>query len=298
MKVSELFESNYRPNKLRGKSANTVRLYRLSIAKLDRVLGRSAVLDDLTDATIARVMQWCLDHGRSPATANKERSQLLALWRYACRLGLLTKWPTIEPEKEPERVPQAWLVEDVQQLFAAVDKLEGVIDNTPQRIWWKALLSVTLDTGERIGALTQCEWTWLDRGWLLVRAEARKGGRRDRRYKLSAESLSLIAQLRTKHTNLIFYWPFNRLYLWGRYKKILQAAGLPCGRKDKFHRLRKTVASVAYSSGLDAQDILDHQQKRTTQKYLDPRFTRERQASDVLAEWLRTPPKKREERAG
>ena len=291
MKISEFFECNYRIKRLRGRSTNTLRLYRSSIRNLEKTLGRVATLDDFTDETVGLVMQAMLDRGCSPFTANKERSQLIALWNFASRQGLVDRWPTILAEPEPERVPQAWLAEDVHQLQAAIAASTEFIGNVPASIWWSTLIAICLDTGERIGAVTQSKWSWIERDWMLVPAEARKGRKRDRRYLLSRETLVKLSQLRKfAEGDLIFVWPHHPTYLWRKYKRLLERAGLPHGAKDKFHRLRKTLGSVAYAAGLDAQDILDHQSRKTTKKYLDPRFSREVQPSQVLADWLRNPP--------
>jgi integrase len=291
MRITDFFESIYKIKKLRGRSQNTVRLYRFSVRNLEKTLGRPAILDDFNDSTVETVMQGVLDRGGSPYTANKERSQLLAMWRFAAQTGLVSNWPTVAAEREPERAPEAWLVEDVHQLFDVVDGLTTSIGDAPASVWWKCLLSICLDTGERIGAVSQAQWSWLDRRWLLVPAEARKGRKRDRRYLLSEETIRVLADLR-KHTGKdkqIFVWPYCSTYLWTKFTRLLKNAGLPCGPKDKFHKFRRTVASVAYAAGLDAQDLLDHENRRTTQRYLDARFTRKTQASDVLAEWLRNP---------
>jgi site-specific recombinase XerD len=292
MRIGDFFEDNYRPRKLRGRSQNTVRLYRSSIKNLEKTLGRQATLEDFTDETIALVMQTILDRGGSPFTANKERSQLLALWRYAAQTGLLTIWPTITPENEPERIPIAWLQEDIHQLIATIDRQTNSIGNIPAKMWWRGVVCICLDTGERIGAVAQCRWDWLEGSWLLVPAEARKGRKRDRRYLLSQETMRAIADVRPFSTRdgAIFPWPYCSTYLWTKFTKLLKEAGLPHGRKDKFHRLRKTLGSVVYAAGLDAQDILDHQNKRTTQAYLDPRFSRSVQPSQIIADWLRHPP--------
>lgn len=293
MRLIDFFEDNYRVKKLRGKSPHTLRLYRFSIRHLGKVLCKDPELSDLNDENVALVMQSIIDRGCSPYTANKERSQLLAIWRYAAQIGELSRWPTVMAENEPERIPRAWTIEDVQQLFASVRAMQSTIGDVQAAVWWEAIVMVCLDTGERIGAVSQAEWSWLERSWLLVPAEARKGRKRDRRYLLSNETLALLSELRKQSPEKkeMFAWPYCSTYLWAKYSALLRKAGLPSGPKDKFHKLRKTTASVAYAAGLDAQDLLDHQNKRTTQKYLDPQFTRETQASQVIADWLRNPPK-------
>lgn len=296
MLLINFFETCYLPLRLHGKSANTSRLYRISIRSFSTTLGRPAHIEDLTDEAVKRHLQRVLDAGRSKATANKDRSQLLAIWRFAHQHGYVAKWPCVPAEIEPVRIPRAWMAEDVRTLFAAVDRLEGDIDGVDRRIWWRCLLMVCLETGERIGALMQAEWSWIDRSWMVVPAEARKGGRRDKQYLLGTGTLARLADLRRQSPIKLFPWPYNQDYLWQKYAEILKLAGLPHGRRDKFHRLRRTCASVIHAAGLDATEALDHAHRRTTQAYLDPRFTRQDQPSKIIADWLRNPrtPKKRD----
>lgn len=291
MLLSEFFETVYRPRRLRGKSEETSRLYRYTIRSFAKTLGRQPELKDLTDDNVSRHMQTVLDNGRAVATANKDRQQLLTIWRYATQRGKHNTWPDVQAEKEPQRVPAAWLIEDLQKLFAHIDTLDGELSGVPRCLWWRAILMVCLDTGERIGAVRKAEWKWLEHEWILFPAEVRKGGKRDRRYSLSQSTLTVLARVR-KHArgDAMFPWPYCDVYLWTKFNQLLKGCGLPHGRRDKFHRLRRTTASVVYAAGGDATEALDHTHRRTTQRYLDPRFSRETQASKMLADWLRAKP--------
>lgn len=80
----------------------------------------------------------------------------------------------------------------------------------------------------------------------------------------------------------VFPWPRQRSYVWKRLEIILQRAGLPAGRKDKFHRIRKTTASYFEAAGGNAQKLLDHADAATTRKYLDPRIVRGLSAPAVM----------------
>lgn len=288
MRIDKYFEDVYRIKKLWGKSPNTSRLYRLSIRSFERTLGRPANLADLTNENVMRHMDRVLALGRSKATANKDREQLLVIWRHAARAKLVKNWPDVPKAIEPVRTPEAWLAEDLEALLAAARRQPGTIGRAPAALFWEALIRVCLDTAERIGAVMGLGWDDLDRDWLLVRAELRKGSKRDKRYQLSSETLDLLGQLRkyTGGQKTIFHWPLHPTYLWAKYGQVVKSAGLPNGRKCKLHRLRKTTASIAYACGLDAQAILDHQERRTTESYLDPRFTRQDQASDVVSAYL------------
>jgi hypothetical protein len=83
-------------------------------------------------------------------------------------------------------------------------------------------------------------------------------------------------------SDLVFPWPRCRSYLWRRLEIILERAGLPAGRKDKFHRIRKTTASYYQAAGGSAQWLLDHADPATTRKYLDPRIVRGQSAPDII----------------
>lgn len=294
MLLKKFFVDVYQPRKLRGKSKNTVRLYHVCFRNLAKTLGREPQLADLTNDIVSQHMQRLLDDGRSKATANKERCELVALWRYAAQLKLVDGWPDVQKEIEPIRMPQAWLHEDITKLLATANKLEGTIKDTdiPEWLWWTTLIRVMLDSGERIGAIREAKWEWIRNGEMLVPAEARKGGKRDKWYKLSDESCQLLDQLKLagKGRPDVFVWTYGNTYLWRKYAKLLEKAGLPTGRKFGTHMLRRTCASVSFAAGLDPQEILGHNDRRVTMRYLDIRFSRQTQPSQILADWLRSKP--------
>ena len=294
MLLLDFFESIYTPSRLRGKSPNTIRLYRLCIRQFGRTMQRTPTLDDLTEANVLRHL--ARRSGVSAATRNKELTELLAMWRLASQKGLLSTWPDIRPEHEPERDPIAWMPDEINRLLAAIHRQQGEIAGVPAWLWWSGVVRTILDTGERVSAVLAAEFSWVQGEWLRVPAEARKGKTRDRAYRLSPSTIAGIAAIREHSTQrLIFPWPLNRNYLWQRYREIVADAGLPTGRKYQFHALRKTVGSAVYAAGLDPQDTLDHSDRRTTQRYIDPRFTKEKQTCDILAEFLANPkPSKRD----
>lgn len=298
MKLQLFFDTLYRPQRLLGKSPNTTRLYNLSIRSFGKTVGTDPTMDHLTDENIVKHMQRVVDLGRSPATANKDRDQVLTLWRHAHRLGLVSNWPNPPRMIEPERTPKAWLPEEFAKLMETIDSLEGYFVRVPQSLWWRTIVMVCLDTGERITAIRQAKWDWISGEWFLVPAEARKGSRRDRSYRLRDETLGHLMAIRMVSPKKPFHLPYCDMYLWTLFGKILEKAGLPNTRRDKFHKIRRTTGSVAHAAGLDAQEVLDHQYRRTTKRYLDPRFTRDRQACDVLADYLANPQPKDERQTG
>jgi len=289
MHLLDFFETVYFPKRLRGKSERSLILYRLCVKRFSESLGRTAEVADLTEANV--LLHLSKRRNVAPATRNKELTQLLAMWRQAVRQNLLTDWPDIDEEHEPERAPIAWMEPQIRQLLESAATTKGELSGVPACLWWPGLIRLMLDTGERIGAIRKVEWTWYQGDWLLVPAEVRKGKTRDRRYRLSDETCETVEQIRKYSGNgtAILPWPYVENYLFNRYQKIVKAAGLPTGRKYQTHCLRKTTGSVVYAAGMDPQETLDHSDRRTTQRYLDPRYTRQRQACDALAEFLGNP---------
>lgn len=281
MTLDELFSSHYRPLRLRGRSANTARLYGCTIRAFERWLRYVPTVDDLTDLTISRYLEHRASY-RSPYTAEKERTQLLSLWRFAADRGIVPDRPCVPPAPLPDRIPQAWSVEQLQSLMRAAAATPGRIGSIPAGIWYPALLSVLWETAERIGAILACQPRDFDGAFLNVRAEYRKGGKRDKAYRLSPATCELLAQARGTHR--LFDWPLSRVYLWSRYRDVVARAGLGHGRKCGFHQLRRSAASHYAAAGGDPVKLLDHSSPRITNRwYLDRRMTdREPPAYEVL----------------
>jgi len=286
MLLQEFFDTIYTPLKLRGRSKETVRLYRLSLQSFDRTLGRGATLGDLSDINLARHLQRLAVNGRAAATINKDRAQILAIWRFACQRNYLSIWPNVPQEIEPKRTPVAWLPEELDSLYRAIKSEEGYIGAVKAAHYWEAIFLVILDTAERIGAIRQLEWHHLQGEWLTVPAELRKGKRRDRQYRLSGETVEAIARM--KHDKpKIFHWPLNKYFLWNKWKYIVERAGLTSGRTRMFHCLRRTVASACDSVGVNPQAVLDHKDRSVTEMYLDPRISHQTSARGIALAYMR-----------
>lgn len=294
MLLRDFYHSHFEPLKLRSRADDTKRLYVTTINSFERFLKRRAALVDLNDDTVGRFLSWFLGQpgGRSPYSANKERSNLLAIWRFAYRRNgddgtpLVKVWPTVQPEKEPRDEPMAWLEGDLAKLFGVFDSLAGSICGILECHWWRALHCVLWDTGERIRAIMQLTWANvdLDGGYVTVPAATRKGGMKGLVYKLHQNTADELRKIKSDRgaSQLVFPWGRGDTYLWYRYSKILAKAGLPNDRKSKFHRMRRSVASHAEAAGLNATELLGHSSRKVTQAYLDPRIVQKKQAADVL----------------
>lgn len=272
MTLQQLFDDFYRPLRLRGRSPQTWRLYENTIRNFGRFLGRPATLSDLEDLALSRYVENRTSKV-SPFTAEKERSQLMALARLAWERRLIDVLPNCPPGVLPQRVPKAWTVDEIKRLHQAAAETKGQVGGISAGVWWPALVHLCWESGERIGAIMQAKWENLSRPHLLLPAESRKGGRRDRIHVLTDRTCDRLEMAHKTGREELLWWPGDRLYIYKSLHRILKRAGLD-GKRVAFHQLRRTGASHLAAAGGDATAFLDHASPRTTQRwYLDPRMT-------------------------
>ena len=290
MTLDELFVL-YRAKQLRFKSENTVRLYGHTLRAFAKTLGRTPLVSDLNCDSVEIHMDRIIRGGGAVPSANKDRSQLLALWRFAAAKGILSQWPTVAIMPEPEIIPMGWLPDEMDRLLSSCDAMRGVVGTVPAGLWWRGLISVLVDTGERIGAIRGLRKENVQEKWLLVPAALRKGKTRDRLYSLQASTVVTLKSIAAANRidDMLFHWDRCETYIYRRYKEVLVGAGLPTDSRSKFHRIRRTVASAVTAAGGDATAALDHASPKTTKKYLDPRIVGAVSVSDILASYLANP---------
>ncbi len=287
MPLTTLLEQHYTRERLVGKSPETTRLYRCSISTFAKHLGRQPVIRDLRQSTVIDFLRHEIAKGkRAASTIEKDRVQLLALWRYCAKKRWLLQYPEIQAVPCPERIPDAWTREDMEKIIEACQSLRGIIGRTPTALWWECLVRIIYDSAERIRAALGIHWTDISTdGWLTVRAETRKGKTRDRRYKLRPETIELLEQMRPYrklNESTLFDMPFCYSSVWQRFKVILKKAGLPTGRRNMYHKIRRTVASEFEAAGGNATQLLDHESRKTTLGYLDPKIIKSQQPADIV----------------
>lgn len=281
MTLSDFLRDIYAP--LKGICSQTESLYTLTIAEFGKSLGHEATLADLEELKVAKFLAKRVRE-RKPATAAKDRSQIRALWELAARRRMVETWPTISRIRVPERVPEAWLTEEMERLLASAAQEHTAYEGIPASLWWRAILLVCYDTGERIGSVASTRWRDVRGSNVLFVAENRKGGRRDILRSLKPETVECLRAIRLgrEDSDKVFPWPRSKGYLWKRLEIILKRAGLPHDRSCKFHKIRRTTASYSAAAGLSAQEILDHSDPKVTRRYIDPRIVIQKSASDVL----------------
>lgn len=278
MTLREFFKTTYRPLKLRGRSPNTARLYDNLFKQFDKWLAAEGIapegcIEHLDELLLARY----LEHRaatRSAYTAEKERSQLLALARLAWerRVPGLERMPTCPPSVLPDRVPTAWTAEEMQRLFAAAGKARGLVGTIPAGEWFQAAIQLAFETGERIGALMATPSADYRRPTLMVQPTARKGGRRGRVYHLSPDLCDRLDKITARGYTQLLPWLQSPTHVYDRLKAILRAAGLD-GKRVAFHQIRRTAISQIAAAGGDPVAFAGHANPAVTKRwYLDPRM--------------------------
>jgi integrase len=287
MTLLELFRL-YQSKRLRFKSDNTTRLYHHTIRSFARSLGHEPTIDDLTNDAVQSHMADVIGWGNTPQTANKDRSQLLALWRFAATHKIIDRWPEVTAMPEPEIVPMGWMPEEMTAIMDACERQRGLVAGRPAGLWWSGLFRVLLDTGERIGAIRSLRKQHLQGRWILVPAESRKGKKRDRLYPVQPATTKTLSELTSgsASSSLVFPWDKADTYIYRSLSRILASAGLPTDRRSKFHRVRRTVASAVAQAGGNPSEAMDHASPKTTKKYLDPRIVGAVPVDSILAEYL------------
>lgn len=280
--LNELMEREYFALNSRIRDEKTRTQYRIAMKNFRDAIGREPLLADLTDDNVTRLVLLLCRRNLAPKTTNERRGRINSMWSWLARRGVVTTWPTVPPIPEPERIPVAWSREQLTKLFHAADKERLLIDGVPAPAWWRSLHYAAWDSGERITALISCCWPHLQGEWLLIPAELRKGKRKDRIYRMGADTLAAIDAIRQPERERIWPWPYCPNYLWVRYRILRKRAGLPIDRKSAFHRIRKSVASYYEQAGGNATELLGHTSRHVTRSYLDPTIVKVVHPADVL----------------
>jgi len=234
--------------------------------------------DDVTADVVADWLRSLVEAGRSPATVNTRRKCLL----------LLIGDRDVPKLPEPERLPEAWTVDQVERLVAECRAVEGFFqaNGLKRSIWWSALAITAYWTGARIGALLAVETADVDLAARSMVARRRKT-RKEKLYWLPDQAVAAVAPLYDPARERLFPWPHCRRHLWTVFRGIVERAGLPSSTRgmDLFHRLRRTNVSYTAANGGDdmARRQAGHDSARLTRRhYIDPRIARQESAADVL----------------
>lgn len=274
--LSDLLERYALMRSLKGKS---VELYEMLIARLSRFLGREATVADLDDLVISRYLRWRAEtpgwKGRvpSPASVQKDRVMLAAIWTYAARKRLAAEFPELPRIKVPKRIPtgRAYTADDVAALIRTAKRRKGKTGGLPSSWWWQTLLYCIYCTGERFEAATSLRWGDVDLAGcrVIYRGETRKGATRDIERQITPQLAKMLAEHQGPDNALVWPWDRRSRSQWASLKVLCRSAKV---KYRGFHGLRRTAASYAALAGgrAAATQLLDHSDPNLQRVYVDP----------------------------
>lgn len=289
--LSQLLADYLRKHDLKGTSAQqldcTVRVfepwYAATYQQPFDLLGLS---EDLT----CDFLHWCRDErGNAPKTLNRKRGDLLTLWRYAAKKGLLAA-PNAEDIirfREPERIPDGWTQEELAAQIAACNRFTT---RRPPPGWGaredRAIRYAIYDTGYRLSACMKLGRSNLrDDGAIMATAETQKTFADEVQW-LGPDAMREIRSILAEHPERehIFVWSRSMGAFWRRWKKINALAGLRHTRRDGPQKMRRTYASwIEHASPGSAEAALGHKTPGLAKKhYVDPRIARTQRPSSLL----------------
>lgn len=313
--LSEFVRETYAQKpKLAAGSAATLSTYQADVSNLNRFFRQAWCLracvpvrnvqpEDFSRELLSGCLAWLVSHEkRTAATTNRVRRGLLAIWRYAHRLGRAPALPVheeIERLAEPKIEPRCWSPEELGKIFDSAASMSGRVGDVAAGEFFLAHCYFVYNTGVRISAVMGTPAANLD----LTRGEvqvpwAQQKQRADQTFDLLPETLEALHAIRPERHlpkdgqrgGCIFDdWPYDRTVrqwpsLTDRYKQILRRAGLACTRRDLFHKLRRTFATfLAAERGIMAAcEWLGHSHVSVTWRYIDKRFMKGPRLADTL----------------
>lgn len=245
---------------------NSLEQIAISSRLLAQHLSRQAELADLNRDTLLAFLAERRQQV-APATVNRDRRHLLALWRHASDLELLPPPPRIPRVKEPAQVPHTFTLAELSRLLTACDAM-------PDPTWWRAMLLIYYETGCRLTAALSIrigDVSFADRT-IVLRGDAAKTGR-TQVLSVTDHCLAAIAAqsvMRAKDERVL-PWKKHRRRIFDWFRRWARLADVPLPRFRCFHSIRRTNATMtADKFGLEtASRQLGHSSIAVTKRYVD-----------------------------
>lgn len=272
--VSELLPLYFSTN-IKIRHEETRVHYRRSFRQYSEYLGHAARTDDLTDDLATGFLLWSLSQGLTEVTANQRSKQIRAFWEWAARRRLVDTFPTFKSLDEPEQLPIAYTVPQLELLFAQCKAQRGYIGPQPADIWWLSQHWWFYATGERTEATLDLlrDHVDLDAKIARVPAAIRKGGLKSMTYRLPTRLCDLFGEVfrYPSRSGRVWERSFGISAYYHRYRRLVAAAGLPTPRgKCGPQKIRITVLTMIEALGGDATAFARHSSRQVTdESYID-----------------------------
>lgn len=235
-----------------------------------KLLGREALVSDLTDDVVNSLLRRMSLDGYSPSYVRSRRNHLIALWRLAAEQGLAAPPQWVRPVRVPQRTPLAWSREQVERLLREAGRLDGRYRRLDCRraAWWDLAIRLAWDAGlRRCDQLAAARSEVDDAGRVFV--VQRKTGKALPPRLLAPETLRRLDAFLDPARELLCPWPFSENHFCGEFRTIVERSHLEGG----WHKLRRSsgTAVEAEYPGFGAAHLGDSEQV-FRRHYLDPRL--------------------------
>ena len=271
MKLADLFEQSYlsfNPNL----SPRTVTLYRITLQKFADHCEEEPTLAQLTNEIVGKYLADLLESDLSPHTVEKERCQLLAIWRHAHTLGLVNQGPLIRKIVLPRKIPTTLTVAQLKRLQATFDELRGSTGGLPNSDVIRAVFGIQFTTAERVGAVAQLRRSDIGQNVVTFRAETRKGGRKSIVKQIPDWVHDDLDRIKEPVREFVFPDCSNTTKLNLLYSRLFDRAGVKRPKGKSSHLLRSTHATMLWMAGGNPTESLGHSSERVTKNhYIDTR---------------------------
>ena len=286
LSLSGFFKVYYRQNCIADAKSNTIHQYEVCVRLWQRITG-DPPLRLVTNTVICKFRDTLLRMtGRfgKPYSVNTVASKLTQIQaildaagpprpHHRDAAGILTQVPYAKPPRKRFKTPTIVTVEQLELVYEAASKMEmpnssGIL---PVK-WWRALLSVAINTALRRGSLFALQWQWVDfkNHKLVIPADAMKRNR-PHVVPLNADALAHLESIRRK-SGLVFPWPYSKEWFSQCFKTLQEHAGIKPADWFGLHALRRTAATLLWKHCPEAaQIVLGHRSSLITlQHYVEP----------------------------
>jgi hypothetical protein len=214
----------------RDVSADYIDQLACCVRALERTLGQPVQVDQLSPDLVNQFLHQQKAAGLCCTTRKNRRRMLLTLWRSAALAGLVAPpgLVPIAPVRQCDHLVASWSADQVRQLLATADGLEGVIRklDIPKAHYWGSYVPAGWDTGLRGCDVRRFERPHIGPDGTVRLVQVKTG--RSKRVKLRPSTVDRIDQsLAACPRQLI--WPlWADVDQWRKQaRKLVDRAGLP-----------------------------------------------------------------------
>jgi integrase len=265
--LSGFLESVYVPSRV-DISAGAVEQIRYAITAVERWHGSPVKIRQLSEPFVRGFLS-AYAKDVSAGTVNSKRGHLLALWQCGWEEGYLPAPPKrtqVRRARATRRVPEAWTADEMSAILAACNA-------TRRPAWWKSILLVAYQTGERRGALlaTAPAAVNLDRA-CIVFTRTKTG--RQRWCSLTPDCVAAVRSIYDATAPLVWRYSGTLRRLDDCLAGILDRAGVRHGRPagGVWHKFRRTSGSLVEQAGGDGARHIGVTRAVFEMHYKDPRL--------------------------